>query len=49
MESIFQGESSHAGIIKTIKNGLGVVVEHSRACKTVFRRSYGSKLRNDRI
>ena len=48
IERVLQGESSHAGNIKTTKNGLLVVVEHSRACRTVFRRPSGSKSRKAR-
>ena len=43
MECVLQGEASHAGNIKITKNGLLVVAEHARACRTVFRRSSGSK------
>jgi hypothetical protein len=43
MECVLQGESSHAGNMKTAKNGLLVVVEHARACITTFRRFSGSK------
>jgi hypothetical protein len=43
MECVIQGESSHAGNIKTTRNGLLVVVEHARALRTAFRRSSGSK------
>jgi hypothetical protein len=41
MKCVLQGESSHAGNIKTTKNGLLVVMEHARACRTAFRRSSG--------
>jgi len=43
MECVFQGESSHAGRIKTTRNGLLVVVEHVRACRTDFQRSLSSE------
>ena len=39
MECVLQGESSHAGSIKTPKNGLLVVIEHAIACRTDFCRS----------
>jgi hypothetical protein len=45
MECVLQGESSHIGNIKTANNGLLVVVEHARACRTAFHRSSGSKSR----
>ncbi len=43
MEGVLQGDSSHAGNIKTAGNGLLVAVEHARACRTAFRMSLGSK------
>jgi hypothetical protein len=43
MEYVFQGKSPHAGRIKTIRNGVLVVVENARAYRTGFRRSPGSK------
>ena len=43
MECVLQGETSHAGNIKTTKNGLLVAVEHARSRRTAFRRSSGSK------
>jgi len=43
MECVLQRESSHAGSIKTTRNGLIVVVEHERACRTDFRRFSSSK------
>ena len=36
MESVIHGEFSHAGSIKTTRNGLLFVVEHARACMTYF-------------
>ena len=42
MECVIQGESSHPGSIRTAKNGLLVVVEHARACRTEFRRYLAS-------
>ena len=43
LEYVLQGESSHAGNIKTTMNGLLVVMEHARPCRTAFRKSSGSK------
>jgi hypothetical protein len=43
MECVLQGEFSHAGSIKTTKNGLLVAVEHARARRTIFYRSAGSR------
>ena len=48
MECFLQGESSHVGNIKTTKKGLLVMVEHARACRTIFRRSSGLKSGKDR-
>ncbi len=39
IDCALQGESSHAGNIKTTRNGLLVVGEHAKACRTAFRRS----------
>jgi hypothetical protein len=48
MECVLQGESSHAGNIKTTRYGLLVVVDHARTWKTDFCRSSGSKSGNAR-
>ncbi len=42
LEWILQGESSHAGSIRTTRNGFGDVVAQVRACKIVLRMSVGS-------
>jgi hypothetical protein len=44
MECVFQGESSHAGRIKIVRNGLLVMVEYAMARRTDFRRSSCLKL-----
>ncbi len=52
MECVLQDESSHVGNIKTTRNGLLVVVEYARACRTAFRMSSGSmsgKARHEHI
>ena len=43
MKCVLEGESSHVGNIKTTRNGLLVVVEHARACRTDFHMSSSSK------
>jgi hypothetical protein len=48
IECVLHGESSHAGSIKTAKNGLAVAVEHARACRNLLRTSCGSNLRKAR-
>ena len=42
MEWVFHGESFHAGIIKTTRNGFADDVAQARACKIVMRMSVGS-------
>ena len=43
MDCVFYGDSSHAGSMKTTKNGQLVVVEYARACRTDFGRFSCSK------
>ncbi len=42
MEWFLRGDSSHAGIIRTTRNGFEDVVARARACKIVLRMSADS-------
>ncbi len=42
MEMVFHGESSHAGCMRTTRNGFKDDVAQAKACKIVFRMSSGS-------
>ncbi len=42
IDCVLQGESSHAGSMKTTRRGLGDAIEEAIACLTAFRMSSGS-------